>query len=327
MVITATALIALFVSACDLHAASNQQSENAVQDSSKRAEYEKRTAALQSAWSDEVGLATMVPLVAKWLEYGYIEGAPQSQSEVEMNLQGALCTSDTDEIAAIKQISKTTKDPAQQEVAYYVLARCPILVGDALTSCSYLSKFESKFPSGRLSRLLIEDDRNRLKTACREIGKLKQARKTKDEELYLLGNIYFEALSLSWNLSEVGYRVDYPTNLHATLIRDFPKSKWAGAAIFADLDYFEANKHEGGDESMGCVSEYEDFIARYPASEFVPKARLAIAQHYWAPDAYPASTDEYRLKAVEQFRKIITDYPKSKEAQEAREKITQASPN
>lgn len=103
------------------------------------------------------------------------------------------------------------------------------------------------------------------------------------------------------------------------VIDSFPKSFYAQRAKLAIADsYF----HQGDEGSMIlAASEYRDFITNFPLSPSAPYAQLQIAVSFFKKKRKPGRDQTKTEQALLEFKRLITDYPLSDEAKEAREKV------
>ena len=103
------------------------------------------------------------------------------------------------------------------------------------------------------------------------------------------------------------------------VIDSFPKSFYAQRAKLAIADsYF----YQGDEGSMIlAASEYRDFINNFPLSPSAPYAQLQIALSYFNKMLKPGRDQTKTEQALQEFKRLITDYPLSDEAKEAREKL------
>lgn len=103
------------------------------------------------------------------------------------------------------------------------------------------------------------------------------------------------------------------------LIDSFPKSFYAQRAKLAIADSF----FEKGDEGnlILAASEYREFISLYPFSPSAPYAQYRIAMTYFEKRLKPGRDQTKTREALNEFKKVINNYPLSEEAKDAREKI------
>jgi outer membrane protein assembly factor BamD len=103
------------------------------------------------------------------------------------------------------------------------------------------------------------------------------------------------------------------------VIDSFPKSFYAQRAKLAIADsYF----YQGDEGSMIlAASEYRDFISNFPLSPSAPYAQLQIALAYFNKVLKPGRDQTKTEQALAEFKRLITDYPLSDQAKEAREKV------
>jgi len=103
------------------------------------------------------------------------------------------------------------------------------------------------------------------------------------------------------------------------VIDSFPKSFYAQRAKLAIADSFF---HQGDEGSMIlAASEYRDFITNFPLSPSAPHAQLQIALSFFKKILKPGRDQTKTEQALLEFKRLITDYPLSDEAKEAREKV------
>jgi len=103
------------------------------------------------------------------------------------------------------------------------------------------------------------------------------------------------------------------------VIDSFPKGFYAQQAQLAIADsYFQK-----GDEAnmILAASEYREFIKYYGFSPSAPYAQYQVAMTYYKKILGPGRDQSKTLLAVEEFKKVLTNYPTSEEAKQAQEKI------
>jgi outer membrane protein assembly factor BamD len=103
------------------------------------------------------------------------------------------------------------------------------------------------------------------------------------------------------------------------VIDSFPKSHFAQQAKLAIGDsYF----YQGDEGSMIlAASEYREFISLYPYSPYAAKAQYQIAMTYYKKMLKPGRDQTKTYQALEEFKKVVANYPYSEEAKLAQEKI------
>lgn len=99
----------------------------------------------------------------------------------------------------------------------------------------------------------------------------------------------------------------------------FPQSLYAQRAMLVIADSY----YNKGDEANMIIaaSEYREFITRFPQSPSVPYAQYRIAMSYFTKANKPGKDQTKTKKALAEFKKLITKYPNSEEAQQAYDKI------
>ncbi|MFO7981631.1 MAG: outer membrane protein assembly factor BamD [Candidatus Aminicenantes bacterium] len=103
------------------------------------------------------------------------------------------------------------------------------------------------------------------------------------------------------------------------VIDSFPKSFYAQRAMLEIADSY----YRKGDESNMIIaaSEYREFISRFPYSPSVPYAQYRIAMTYFTKTHKPGKDQTKTKNALAEFKKLVTKYPNSEEAEQANEKI------
>jgi len=103
------------------------------------------------------------------------------------------------------------------------------------------------------------------------------------------------------------------------VIDSFPKSFYAQQAKLAIADSYFRQGDEGS--MILAASEYKEFIHLFPFSPSAPYAQLQIGMTFFKKTLKPGRDPTKTRQALEELRKVITTYPFSEEAKQAREKI------
>lgn len=103
------------------------------------------------------------------------------------------------------------------------------------------------------------------------------------------------------------------------VIDSFPKSFYAQRAKLAIADSYFYQGDEGS--MLLAASEYRDFISNFPLSPSAPYAQLQIALSYFNKVLKPGRDQTKTEQALAEFKRLITEYPLSDQAKEAREKV------
>lgn len=103
------------------------------------------------------------------------------------------------------------------------------------------------------------------------------------------------------------------------LIDSFPKSFYAQRAKLAIADSFFKKGDEGN--LILAASEYREFISLYPFSPSAPYAQYQIAMTYFKKKLKPGRDQTKTIEALNEFKKVINNYPLSEEAKDSRNKI------
>lgn len=103
------------------------------------------------------------------------------------------------------------------------------------------------------------------------------------------------------------------------VIDSFPKSFYAQRAKLAIADSYFNQGDEGS--MIIAASEYREFISLYPYSPSAAYAQYQIALTYYEKALKPGRDQTKTRQALEEFKKVLTNYPQSEEAKKAQEKI------
>lgn len=103
------------------------------------------------------------------------------------------------------------------------------------------------------------------------------------------------------------------------VIDSFPQSFYAQQSKLAIADsYFR--KGDGANMIL-AASEYREFINLFPFSPSTPYAQYQIAMTFYKKIYSPGRDQTKTQQALEEFKKVLTNYPTSDEAKETQEKI------
>ncbi|MCK4556738.1 MAG: outer membrane protein assembly factor BamD [Candidatus Aminicenantes bacterium] len=103
------------------------------------------------------------------------------------------------------------------------------------------------------------------------------------------------------------------------VIDSFPQSFYAQQSKLAIADsYFR--KGDAANMIL-AASEYREFINLFPFSPSTPYAQYQIAMTFYKKIYSPGRDQTKTQQALEEFKKVLTNYPTSDEAKETQEKI------
>lgn len=106
-----------------------------------------------------------------------------------------------------------------------------------------------------------------------------------------------------------------------TMINTYPDSEFVARAKLAIGDSWYA---EGGSASLAqAENEYKDFETFFPNTPEAAEAQLKIANIHFKEMEKPDRDYTHALRAEEEYRYLITQYPDSKLVPEAKEKLLQ----
>jgi outer membrane protein assembly factor BamD len=103
------------------------------------------------------------------------------------------------------------------------------------------------------------------------------------------------------------------------VIDSFPKSFYAQQAKLAIADSYYRKRDEGS--MILAASEYREFISLFPYSPSAPYAQYQIGMTFYRKALKPGRDQTKTKQALEEFKKVVTNYPLSEEAKSAEEKI------
>ncbi len=103
------------------------------------------------------------------------------------------------------------------------------------------------------------------------------------------------------------------------VIDSFPQSILAQRAKLKIADSYFQQKDEGS--LLIAESEYREFISMYPFSPLASYARYQIAMTFYNRMHKPGRDQTNTLKAIEEFEKLLKDYPYAKEVEDAKAKL------
>jgi len=103
------------------------------------------------------------------------------------------------------------------------------------------------------------------------------------------------------------------------VIDSFPKSFYAQQAKLAIADTYFKKGDEGS--MILAASEYREFIQLYPYSPRAAYAQYQIGMTYYRKVLKPGRDQTKTRQSLSEFKKVITNYPLSEEANSAQEKI------
>jgi len=109
------------------------------------------------------------------------------------------------------------------------------------------------------------------------------------------------------------------------VIDSFPKSFYAQRAKISIADSYFEEQDEGS--MIIAASEYREFISLYPYSPTAPTAQYKIAMTFFKKLLAPGRDQSKTRQGLEEFRKVVKNYPTSDEAELAQDKIKQCEEN
>jgi outer membrane protein assembly factor BamD len=103
------------------------------------------------------------------------------------------------------------------------------------------------------------------------------------------------------------------------LIDSFPKSFYAQRAKLLIADSYFKKGDEGN--MILAAAEYREFIKAYPYSPSASYSQYQIALTFYKKLQKPGRDQSKTSQALDEFKKVIADYPASDQAKDAQEKI------
>ncbi|KAF0202572.1 MAG: hypothetical protein FD170_1746 [Bacteroidetes bacterium] len=136
-----------------------------------------------------------------------------------------------------------------------------------------------------------------------------------DEKLWLSGKAYYDLFLHVGSETEVSsIDMTFPFLFFESLLKKYPKSKYADDAEFLILSHIEGGSHEGGDNSFNltAIEKYKSIIKKYPDTEFTPEIYHKISELYYSCDSAYVDNLKYYKIAMKYADKIIVNYPSYK---------------
>lgn len=243
---------------------------------------------------------------------------PQLNEDYGLKLELCGIKASLDDIPIMKKYLDGPIDAREREITLYFLTVTTFVNGDVDSGRSFHFELSKEYPDGIFAHMFSEEDVALMDRACREKRAILSQTLPEDERLWRLGKLYMETMELSWNTDGIVYDLSYGCAMLARIIKDYPKSKRVDDAMFELITLDEIYNHEDGDEDPSCprIADYERLITKYPESEYVPEAKLAIAEHY----AFSGDI-AYLDKARALVEEVLANCP----SEECREKALQIS--
>jgi outer membrane protein assembly factor BamD len=128
-----------------------------------------------------------------------------------------------------------------------------------------------------------------------------------DEALYKLGE------------SEIKKNQEKAILYLRQLIDSFPKSFYAQRAKLLIADSYFKKGDEGN--MILAAAEYREFIKAYPYSPSASYCQYQVAMTFYKKIEKPGRDQTKTIQALDEFKKVIADYPASDQAKPAQDKI------
>jgi len=103
------------------------------------------------------------------------------------------------------------------------------------------------------------------------------------------------------------------------IIDSFPKSFYAQRAQLAVADTYFNEGDEGN--MILAATEYRQFISLYPYSPSAAYAQFQVAMSFYKKTLKPGRDQQKTAQALAEFKRVITTFPRTEEAEKSREKI------
>jgi outer membrane protein assembly factor BamD len=131
-----------------------------------------------------------------------------------------------------------------------------------------------------------------------------------DAEIYQLGLSYMK--EGDWERAREAFR---------TVFESFPQSEYRITAKLGIGDsYFQEGRHSS---LLLAHQEYQDFISLFPFSPKACYAQLQMGNCYLKMAEKPDRDQTNTKKALEEFKKVVDNYPNCEQFQEARKKVVE----
>lgn len=103
------------------------------------------------------------------------------------------------------------------------------------------------------------------------------------------------------------------------VIDSYPKSFYAQRAKLAIADSYYDRDDEGS--MIIAASEYREFITLFPLSPSASYAQYRLAMTFFRKALSPGRDQTKTKQSLEEFKKVVTNFPRSAEVADARERI------
>lgn len=221
--------------------------------------------------------------IEKWLEnYDLLQVKyPPSEEYLKYNLFKGIrgLSWSENSIVAFNNYAKKYPNSRIQDALFFGIGCYHYYRGSLQEAVIAFNNLKTTFKDSYLTSLLNGKDFEALKTEAQELKLIQeQYKEITDEKLWKLGNLYWRAMSKSWNQAEVGYHMSLPLKLFRELITKYPQSPYAAQADYQIINYEQGLAGEGGDVSSNdlIVQRYQGFIRKYPRSTLIPDVELMI---------------------------------------------------
>lgn len=146
--------------------------------------------------------------------------------------------------------------------------------------------------------------------ACGEKHMALDPTKQSDKELYEMGTQALQ--NKNYAKAREAFKVVFDS---------FPKSDYR---ILAKLGYADSYYHDGGDANwLLAIQEYQDFISLFPFSPKAEYAQAQIGMCYYQMRERPDRDQTNTKKAVEEFKKVVDNYPNGEYYKAAYDKLVE----
>jgi len=198
-------------------------------------------------------------------------------------------------------------DPAVTPYVLFGLLCAHSLAGDPGQSLQYYDRLATEYPSSEIFGWIPAENIEALKKGKAELERIKTNRLSPDQRLWELGQAYAAMMRVAWNSVEMGFDMSLPLSYFSRIIDFYPRS------TYADNAWWVLNLSEGDWEGIygmyfldTMLPKYNDFLTRYPSSEWVPRAKYSISWAMFNAVEYAENQPEDRDKLpFEKFREYL----------------------
>ncbi|MBI4351161.1 MAG: tetratricopeptide repeat protein [Elusimicrobia bacterium] len=118
----------------------------------------------------------------------------------------------------------------EKPIGYYALATSAFGAGKPVEAMEYFEILRKSYPDSICLGWIQKNDLELMIATKNKYQEISRKKMSKDQRLWELGNLYFDAMLVDWNTWEVGYNTNLAFSYFNELISKYPDSIWAKTA-------------------------------------------------------------------------------------------------